>query len=141
MLVGPCYRICGKSYARHPLYKSSAALQSNQTIDFWGPCAIVSTYGLVLWLGRVKGNLHMKGEYVLKSLTISTSYCVRCAVDIHYMGRWWIVQSFSLPGLVFVNFTDSHGPAGLQHRAYYPVRRNNIVPSTARMVRNHNGNR
>jgi hypothetical protein len=60
MLVGPCYRICGKSYFRHPLYKSSAALQSNQTIDFWGPCAIVSTYGLVLWLGRVKGNLHIR---------------------------------------------------------------------------------
>jgi len=59
MLVGPCYRICGKAYARHPLYKSSAALLSNQTIDFWGPCAVISIYGLVLWLGKVKGSIDL----------------------------------------------------------------------------------
>lgn len=54
MLVGPLFKLCGRNYERHPLYKNSAFL-TNQSIDFWGPCALVSLYGFVLWLGRVKG--------------------------------------------------------------------------------------
>ena len=142
MLVGPCYRICGKSYARHPLYKSSAALQHNQTIDFWGPCAVVSTYGLVLWLGRVKGNVIYKMRIHSWSRNpLCHVSCGRCAMDICYMGYWWIVQSSSLPRLVFVDVIDSHRSAGLQHRTYHPIRRNYIVSTTACMVRNHDGNR
>eukprot|EP01038_Epipyxis_sp_PR26KG_P006678 gene6678-9162_t len=74
-LIGPCSRMLGKRCERHPLHKSNSIINSapvyggnNLTnnnlsnnnhsspnaIDFGGPCAIVSTYGLLLWLGRVK---------------------------------------------------------------------------------------
>ena len=65
MIVGPVYKLCGRNYERHPLYKNS----SNQSIDFWGPCALVSLYGLVLWLGRVRGNkLYFLSSYMIKML-------------------------------------------------------------------------
>lgn len=51
MLVSPWLKLVGRNYKRHPLFNSHGS--PNQHIDFWGPCAVVSLYGLVLWLGRV----------------------------------------------------------------------------------------
>jgi hypothetical protein len=72
MLIGPCLKIVGRPYKRHPLYVSNANVDKH-SIDFWGklvfepfrfqiliywfllgPCAVVSFYCLILWLGRVK---------------------------------------------------------------------------------------
>lgn len=53
MLLGPCYRVLGRPYKRHPLHASSAP-NSRRTIDFWGPCAVVSAYCIILWIGRVR---------------------------------------------------------------------------------------
>lgn len=49
MILGPCFRIFRvKSTERHPL------ASSQQSIDFWGPCAVVSVYVALLWLGTVR---------------------------------------------------------------------------------------
>jgi hypothetical protein len=53
MLFGPCYRLVGRPYKRHPLHASSSA-NNRRGIDFWGPCAAVSIFSLILWLGRVR---------------------------------------------------------------------------------------
>jgi hypothetical protein len=50
MFRGPIYRIFGKLKEKHPF----AASSSNSNIDFWGPCCLVSFYGFILWLGKVK---------------------------------------------------------------------------------------
>jgi len=55
MFTSPWTRFCGRSWhshvleGRHPIHVSSSV-----TIDFWGPCAVVSCYGALLWLGHVK---------------------------------------------------------------------------------------
>lgn len=53
MYLGPCYRLLGRPYKRHPLHASSA-VNYRHTIDFWGPCAAVSVFSMILWLGRVR---------------------------------------------------------------------------------------
>lgn len=53
MLIGPCFRLTGRTNKRHPLYPSTSN-SHRQSIDFWGPCSIMSTYVLLLWLARVK---------------------------------------------------------------------------------------
>lgn len=56
MLKGPWMRICRiKSIEKHPLsILTSSSSSSQPTIDFWGPCAVMSTYVAILWLGRVR---------------------------------------------------------------------------------------
>ena len=52
MFNGPWLRICrGKPTERHPL---NMQLTPHQSIDFWGPCLVVSVYILILWLGNVR---------------------------------------------------------------------------------------
>ncbi len=53
MIFGPCYRLVGRPYKRHPLHSSSSA-NNRRNIDFWGPCGVVSLFSLILWLGRVR---------------------------------------------------------------------------------------
>lgn len=53
MLFGPCFQLTGKPNKKHPLH--TPGLQSEtHSIDFFGPCSIVSLYSLVLWLGSVR---------------------------------------------------------------------------------------
>jgi hypothetical protein len=53
MLIGPCFHLTGKPNKKHPLHNMGLHSE-NRSIDFFGPCSIVSLYGLVLWLGRVR---------------------------------------------------------------------------------------
>jgi len=63
--LGPCFHLCGKpNNKKHPL--NGTSFQSNEShntndynnnnnsIDFFGPCSIVSIYSIVLWVGSVK---------------------------------------------------------------------------------------
>jgi hypothetical protein len=75
MIFGPCYRILGKPYKRHPLHASS--VNNRYSIDFWGPCSVVSVFSLVLWIGRVK---EVPWIYVIWSFA---------AVFNHLVSRVW----------------------------------------------------
>jgi hypothetical protein len=53
MLVGPWQRVFRiKSNDRHPLFSLSS--NTSTSIDFWGPCAVISAYVAILWLGSVR---------------------------------------------------------------------------------------
>jgi hypothetical protein len=54
MFIGPFLKLIGRPYKRHPLYVSTSSIERGHSIDFWGPCAIVSVYCMILWLGRVR---------------------------------------------------------------------------------------
>jgi hypothetical protein len=91
MYFGPLYKLCGKVYERNPLYISNTNSNiSNNNIDFWGPCSVISLYGLILWLGRVKD---VPWIYVIWSLA---------AVFNHLVNRVWfnstLMIHFSLLG-------------------------------------------
>lgn len=72
MFLGPCYRLAGKPYKRHPLHSSSSA-NNRHSIDFWGPCAIVSLYSLILWLGRVR---EVPWIYIIWSIAATVNHLV-----------------------------------------------------------------
>ena len=72
MLIGPCYRILGRPYKRHPLHASSS-VNNRRSIDFWGPCAVVSIFSLVLWLGRVR---EVPWIYLMWSIAATVNHLV-----------------------------------------------------------------
>jgi len=57
----------------HPFQKISN-LSGEATIDFWGPCLVVSSYGAVLWLARVN-NVQI-WVYAIWALTATFNHLV-----------------------------------------------------------------
>lgn len=52
VFLAPFHRALGKTKERHPLLHQAAvasAPMNKHSIDFWGPCLVVSLYGVVLW--------------------------------------------------------------------------------------------
>ena len=72
MLIGPCTKLTGKVSKRHPLYISGRGF-NNRSIDFWGPCMMMSLYGLVLWVGRVRD---IPWIYVIWSITATLNHLI-----------------------------------------------------------------
>ena len=56
----------------HPFQKISN-LSGEATIDFWGPCLVVSAYGAVLWLARVN---NVPWVYAVWALTATFNHLV-----------------------------------------------------------------
>jgi hypothetical protein len=77
MIAGPWSGLCGRR-TEHPLASSLAVATSSShpqagaklhsgshSIDFWGPCAVVSIFGALLWLARVR---HVPWIFVIWSV-------------------------------------------------------------------------
>lgn len=78
MFVGPLSSLCGRLSERHPLLTMSRT-NGKQIFDFWGPCLIISIYGAVLWLCRVKD---VPWIYAIWSLTAVFNHLV-CRVFLN----------------------------------------------------------
>jgi len=80
-ILGPCFHVCGKPNKKHPLHapslQSSESNNNNISIDFFGPCSIVSLYSFVLWVGSVKD---VPWIYVIWTIT---------AILNHFISRVW----------------------------------------------------
>jgi hypothetical protein len=80
MLFGPCFQLTGMPNKKHPFHKTGLH-SDNKSIDFFGPCAMVSFYSLVLWLGRVRD---VPWIYVIWAVT---------SVVNHFITRVWCKSS------------------------------------------------
>lgn len=80
MLFGPCFQLTGMPNKKHPFHKPGLH-SDNKSIDFFGPCAMVSLYSLVLWLGRVRD---VPWIYVIWTVT---------AIINHFITRVWCKSS------------------------------------------------
>jgi hypothetical protein len=83
MVLGPCFQLTGLPNKKHPFHKMGL-LSDNKSIDFFGPCAMVSLYCLVLWLGRVRD---VPWVYVIWSVA---------AVVNHFLSRVWCKSSLMI---------------------------------------------
>lgn len=92
MTIGPFYRLFGSTSKRHPLYISNTNA-GHQNIDFWGPCSVVSLYGIILWLGRVKG---VSWIYVIWSVA---------ALFNHLVSRVWYAHSSLLIHVALLGYS------------------------------------
>ena len=82
-LLGPCFHLFGKPNKKHPLHapslqsSSSDTHNNNSSIDFFGPCSIVSLYSFVLWIGSVND---VPWIYVIWTIA---------AIMNHFISRVW----------------------------------------------------
>lgn len=83
MLFGPCFQLTGMPNKKHPLHKTGLH-SDNRSIDFFGPCSMVSLYALVLWLGRVRD---VPWIYVIWTVA---------AVVNHFISRVWCKSSLMI---------------------------------------------
>ena len=83
MLFGPCFQLTGMPNKKHPFH-SMGLHSDHKSIDFFGPCAIISLFGLVLWLGRVRD---VPWVYVIWSI----AYVIN-----HFISRVWCKSSLMM---------------------------------------------
>mmetsp|Transcript_3266 Transcript_3266/g.5081 ORF Transcript_3266/g.5081 Transcript_3266/m.5081 type:complete len:224 (-) Transcript_3266:1194-1865(-) len=83
MLFGPCFQLTGMPNKKHPLHNMGLH-SDNRSIDFFGPCSMVSLYSLVLWLGRVRD---VPWVFVIWSIA---------AVMNHFISRVWCKSSLMI---------------------------------------------
>lgn len=83
MLFGPCFQLTGMPNKKHPFHKTGLHSDS-RSIDFFGPCSMVSLYALVLWLGRVRD---VPWVYVIWSVA---------AIVNHFISRVWCKSSLMI---------------------------------------------
>jgi len=83
MYFGPCFQLTGMPNKKHPLHKTGLHSE-NRSIDFFGPCSMVSLFSLVLWLGRVRD---VPWVYVIWAVA---------AVMNHFITRVWCKSSLMI---------------------------------------------